>query len=114
MAKFCGNIGFVVTFERQPGVWVEEIREYRYYGDFIKVIQKWENGVGINDNLNISNTLSIIMDSFFHKNLGHIRYVKWMGSAWKVKNVEVQPPRVILTLGGLYNGINENDSSEDF
>lgn len=114
MAKFCGMIGFVVPNESSPGVWTNTIQERKYYGDVLKNTKRWENGVSINDNLNISNRISILADSFCRHNLGCMRYLMFMGSAWKITDIEVHHPRLILTLGGLYNGTAKNEDSEDF
>lgn len=114
MAKFCGIIGFVVPKETAPGVYANIVYERKYYGDVIKNVRRWENGISVNDDLTISNTISILSDSFCHLNLGYMRYVIFMGSAWKITNVEAHFPRLTLTLGGLYNAIVETEVSEDF
>lgn len=112
MAKFCGMIGFVVTREESPGVWVECFEEHKYFGDVLKNVRKWENGVSINDNINISNTISIVGDAFAYQYLGRMRYVNYMGSSWKITNVEIQRPRLILSIGGLWNVHDEAEDSD--
>lgn len=104
MARFCGIIGFEIPKEVRPGVWSSDTQERKYYGDITRDTKKWENGSDVNDDLNISNLFSIVADSFFNENLGYMKYLKYMGSLWKIKSVEVRYPRIILTVGGLYNG----------
>lgn len=108
MAKFSGVVGFAMTKETSPGVWTEKIEKRSYKGDVIKNFIRWENGQQLNDNLNLNNSISIIADDFAFQHIGVIRYVKWMGSAWKVTGIDVQRPRLILTIGGVYNEPEEN------
>lgn len=103
MAKFFGVIGYGETVEIRPGVSdVDETRR-EYYGDVIRNIRRYETASQVNDNLNISNTFSIIADPFAYENFHAIRYIEYMGTKWKVSSVEVQYPRLILTVGGVYN-----------
>ena len=104
MAKFYGIIGYSVTEETSPGVWTESITERNYYGDVIRNTRRWQPGEGLNDNLTINNIISIVADPFAYQHFHAIRYVKWMGASWKIDNIEVQRPRLILTIGGVYNG----------
>lgn len=104
MAKYYGAIGYSETNETAPGIWEETITERNYYGDVIKTSSKFQSGENLNDNLTINNQFSIVSDPYAYQNFYKIRYVKWMGAAWKVTNVEVQSPRLILTIGGVYNG----------
>ena len=104
MAKFYGNIGFAETVETEPGVWVEEMTVRPYYGDLVRNTRRLENSGGVNDNVNISNDISIIADPYANHNFHSIRYIEFMGAKWKVSNIEFQYPRLILTIGGVYNG----------
>ena len=103
MAKFYGNIGFAESVETEPGVWVQEVTSRPYYGDLVRNFRKLENSGGVNDNVNISNEISIVSDPYANQNFHLIKYIEFMGTKWKVSNVEVQYPRLILTVGGLYN-----------
>ena len=96
-------IGYALTTETSPGVWTEKIIEKPYFGDVKKLVRKLERGEGLNDNVDISNIISIVSDPFAFQNIHAIRYATWMGSKWKVSSVEVAYPRLELTLGGLYN-----------
>ena len=104
MAKWCGKIGYAITKETEPGLWEPVIVERKYYGDLISNLWKRQNSGGINDDINISNSISIIADPFANQNLGSMAYVEYMGTKWKISDVEIQFPRLILTVGGLYNG----------
>ena len=105
MGKWYGKIGFAETMETEPGVWEDRITEHDYYGETIRNWSKqFQPSSGINDNITLSNSISILADPFATKNLGNMRYVAFMGSNWKIASVEVQYPRIILAIGGLYNG----------
>lgn len=101
--RFAGAIGFAVNQEVKPGVWKDIITERTYRGNVVKASGRVETGDQINDNLNISNNISIIADPFAHENLFAMRYVTWMNTKWKVTNVEIQSPRLVLSIGGVYN-----------
>lgn len=104
MPKFYGAIGFAEMSETVPGVWEEQILPHNYYGDVIRNSRRLQTGENLNDNINVSNEISIIADPYANQNFHSIRYVEWMGTKWKVTDVEVQYPRLILSLGGVYNG----------
>lgn len=103
MAKFCGKIGFIKTVETEPGIWEESlVEEKKYYGDITRSIFKYQNNGQVNDNINISNTISIISDPYANNNLQYMKYIVFNGAKWKISNIDIQPPRLILTLGDLY------------
>lgn len=104
MAKFFGEIGFAEYVETAPGVISEQITERSYYGDLLRNTRRLQAADQVNDNINVSNEISIIADPYANEHFYAMRYVKFMGAKWKVSNVEVQYPRLNLTLGGLYNG----------
>lgn len=104
MAKWFGAIGFAETVEISPGVWQEQITEANYYGDVMKDARNLQTADQLNDNVNIANKISIVADPFANLHFHNMRYVVYMGAKWKVSSVEVQRPRLILTIGGLYNG----------
>ena len=104
MPKFYGNIGYAISKETAPGVWVEDIVEHEYFGDVYRNTRKLQSGNQVNDSIDISNEISILSDPFANENFHSMRYVTYMGAKWKVSSVEVRYPRLILTVGGLYNG----------
>lgn len=104
MSKWYGKIGYAENVEKEPGDWREEIVERSYYGDLIKNTRLLQNSSGLNDNINIANQISIVADPYATNHIFAMRYIEFQGAKWKVSNVEVQYPRLILTVGGLYNG----------
>lgn len=103
MAKFYGSIGYVTTDETAPGVWGEVVNERSYYGDITKNTKRYQTTENLNDDITISNIISIVADPYAYDHFFAMKYVKWMGTAWKITNVEVQRPRLLLTIGGVYN-----------
>ena len=104
MAKWYGKVGFTETAETSPGVWEEEIVERSYYGDLIRNHKRLESGENLNDNITVQNEISIVSDPYAVQNFHCIRYVEFMGTKWRVTAVDVQYPRLALSLGGVYNG----------
>lgn len=103
MAKFCGVIGYAVTKETEPGIWEEQIVEVEYFGDVIRNKRRINAPGKVNDDISISNQISIIADPFANNNFHAMKYVVFMGAKWKVSEVTVEYPRLILAIGGLYN-----------
>lgn len=109
MAKFCGLIGFDTTYEEivdglSTGVWKSEIVERPYYGDVLRYSRKYSSSDKVNDDIEISNELSIVADPFVMTNFHNMKYVKWLGACWKITSIDIQYPRVTLQIGGVYNG----------
>lgn len=103
MAKFYGSIGYAETIETSPGVWKEQITKREYFGELVRNTRKLQSADQVNDNININNEVSIIADPYAISNFHSMRYAEFMGTKWKISNVEVKYPRLILTLGGVYN-----------
>ena len=103
MARFYGPVGYIV--EETANDITKEVPYERFYkGDLVSNNRRLEQGIGVNDDIKINNQISIVADPYALSHIFAMRYVKWMGSAWKITNVDVQTPRLILTLGGLYHG----------
>lgn len=104
MAKFYGKVGYGISKETAPGVWVDEIVERSYYGELVRNTRKMQMSDKVIDDINIANEISILADPFARDNFQYMRYVEFMGVKWKVTTIDVQFPRLILSIGGLYNG----------
>ena len=104
MAKFHGKIGYVRTEETAPGVYEEVVTEYDSYGDVLRDSMQWQKSENLNDNLTISNRFTLVGDWFSYENFTRMRYITYMGAKWKITNVELQRPRLIISAGGVYNG----------
>ena len=104
MAKWYVKIGYAETVEIERGIHEEQITEREYYGELLRNTRRLESSSSINDNINVANEISIVADPFAYDNFHNIRYVEFMNAKWKVTSVEVQRPRLILAVGGEYNG----------
>jgi len=103
--KFYGGIGYGESVETSPGVWKDVIVEHNYYGDVLKNARGLqESGEKLNNDLTVSNSISIVADAYANEHFFAIRYIKWAGALWTVSDVEVKSPRLILRLGKVYNG----------
>lgn len=103
MAKYYGKIGYRVAYEKKPGVWSNNIIEREYYGDVTRCSRRLQTADKVNDNVTISNEIRIVADPFAYDNFHSMLYAEFMGSKWKISNVEVSYPRLILSLGEVYN-----------
>jgi len=102
--RFFGKVGYISQIESAPGVWTEQITERPYYGDVTRNYRRLEGSDQINQNLITSNEISILADAYAYDNFFNIKYIWWMGTRWIVSTVEVNRPRLKLTLGSIYNG----------
>lgn len=113
MARWYGEIGYAETVETSPGVWEEQVVPYPYIGDMNNLSRALRNSGGINDNVEIGMELSIVSDPYALHHFSNMRYAEYMGTKWKIRNVSVQYPRLVLSLGEEYvNGKDETDTSD--
>ena len=110
MAKFFGEIGYLETKETKPGIWKKQITEKKYAGEVNRISKRWSNMQKVNGDINVSSEISIIADPFLLGNFHTIRYVKLFGTPWTVESIDIQYPRLVLTLGGVYNGETDGDN----
>lgn len=104
MAKFSGKVGYGQSTKTGPGVWEDVITERTYFGDVVRNNRLLQQGEQLADDLKANVSISIVADAYGSEHFFAIRYVEWAGVLWKVSNVEVQTPRLILQLGEVYNG----------
>jgi len=106
MTKFYGNIGFVGTVDNGHGVYLSVDEERFYTGDLVRNIKRWQSSSdNVNDDLTLSNEISIVADDFINANSQMIKYVTINGSSvkWKVNTIMMEYPRIRLQIGGVYN-----------
>lgn len=104
MARYFGKVGYGTSVETKPGIWEDVIVEKTYSGDVFRNIRQLREGEHVNGDLSVNNSISIVADAYANANFMNIRYVEWVGTLWTVSDVEVRRPRLLLTLGGVYNG----------
>lgn len=104
MAKFYGKIGYGESVESAPGVHTDQVVEYPYFGDVLRNTRTLREGESLNNDLSVNNSISIVADAYANEHFFAIRYVEWAGTLWIVSEVEVQSPRLLLRLGGVYHG----------
>jgi hypothetical protein len=104
MAKFSGAIGYALPVEESPGVWLDTVVEKSYRGDVTVNQYQIQSGDQLNDNINIDNSISIIADAYAYDNIGVMKYVVWRNTAWKIQSFSINRPRIVIKIGGVYNG----------
>jgi hypothetical protein len=106
--RFHGTVGYATSVETSPGVWQDNITEKIVYGDVIRQARRLEAPPMVpptaNSNISLENSFSILADSDLIENFTTLRYVQWEGDYWRITNVEVRRPRLILTIGGIWDG----------
>lgn len=104
MAKFYGAIGYALQEESKPGVWRDTVVEKNYRGDVILDQRRFQSTDQVNDDINIDNSISIIADAYAYENIGFMKYVVWNKVPWKIQSFVINRPRIVLQIGGVYNG----------
>lgn len=104
MARFYGKVGFGQAVDRGNGVHSYDVEYRMYFGDVVRNNRSTENDQKVNSDFRVSNSISIVSDPYANEHFFAIRYVEWAGTLWEVTDVEVQSPRLLLRLGGVYNG----------
>jgi hypothetical protein len=104
MTRYSGKVGYGASVETAPGVYEDQITEFTYYGDVVRNSVQAREGESVNNDLSVTNSISIVADEYANANFMNIRYVVWAGVHWTVPEIQVQHPRLILRLGGVYNG----------
>lgn len=103
MGRFSGEIGFGNTVEVEPGVWNDVVEEKHYFGDV--VLNNFTfTGDGVNDDPDQNSSISIVGTAYAIANIRRMRYLRWKGQLWIIDSIEIKSPRLILRLGGVYNG----------
>ena len=102
--KFYGKVGYQIETEVADSVWEPTMVEKPYYGDVLRNASRRESSDTINDKINVNNRISIVATPFAFENFQNMKYVEWLKQLWNIKSAELQPPRIILEVGGVYNG----------
>ena len=104
MARFSGKIGYVEHEETSPSVYTDVVTERQYYGDLTRQFDKWGSGDGVNDNITFGQKISVVADPYLYDNAHNMRYVIFRGIKWKIRDFEINRPRVIISIGEEYHG----------
>lgn len=101
--RFYGEVGYAPTTVKD-GVATASIVKRNYYGNVLDMATRWQSTENLNDDIKVSHRISILADPYAIENFPYIRYVEWLGTKWEVLSVQPAYPRLILSLGGVYNG----------
>lgn len=102
--RFYGEVGYIRTDPDETGVFTPTPVKRNYYGDILELSSRWQSTENLNDDLTVGHRISILADPYAINNFPYIKYVEWLGTRWSVSSVKVEYPRLILSLGGVYNG----------
>ena len=103
--KFYGKLGYVATVEVTAGRYEEQvIKEQSGVGDVLVLSRRLQSTDQQNDDLELGNEISVLIDPFAAEHFHELRYVLWQGVRWRATKVTVEWPRLRISLGGVYNG----------
>ena len=101
--RYYGKIGYFDTVETKPGLFEQELIFRTYKGDVLRNTKRNQLGSKVNDDITINNSISIVADPYARDHFFQIKYAEWQGALWEVTSVDVQFPRLVLELGGVYH-----------
>lgn len=101
--RYHGRVGYFETVETKPGLFEEKLTFREYYGDVLRNSKRDSSASNINITITVSNQISIVADPYAREHFFQIRCIEWQGTLWSVTDVEVQYPRLILSLGEVYH-----------
>lgn len=103
--KFHGKVGFYEG-EDETGlsIYTPTIVERDYFGDVLKNTRRFQQTEYQNDDLVVTNRISILSDLYAMTHWSSIRYILLDGVKLKVTSVDIFYPRLILEIGGVWNG----------
>lgn len=104
MTKYAGLVGYVVQEQTAPSVWTPVETPKRMKGDIIRQSASTQNDDKVNSDITLNHRVSLIGDAYAFSSYFNIRWIEIDGHKWEVTNVEVQRPRIIVSLGGPWNG----------
>ena len=103
MAKFAGLVGYVTQEETVPGVWSPVENPKMMRGDIIRQSSSSQNDDKVNSDVSLNHRVSLVGDAYAFGNYYNIKWIDIDGRKWEVDSVEIQRPRIIVSLGGPYN-----------
>lgn len=104
MDRFYGAVGYITTVETRPGIYTPTTVERNYYGNVNRKNYRWESSNHMNDDTTMSMEIAIMADEYAYQHCSELKYVEYMGAKWKVNTITPDRPRLVLTIGGEYNG----------
>lgn len=104
MAKYAGLVGYGAQVETSPGIWEFEEKDIFMTGDVIRQVASIRYESKVSPDISISHRISLVADKYALDNYYNIKWAEMDGQKWTVTGVEVQRPRIIVSLGGLWNG----------
>ena len=106
--KFYGVVGYCESVEGtgdHEGIFEDTVTERNYYGDVVQDSKRWDSrDSSALDSLNASASINVLADAYMIEHLAYMKYVCWMGTRWKIISFKPGRPRIMLNLGGVYNG----------
>lgn len=100
--KWFGEIGYFEETENVDGVTTNTFQTQQYYGDIIKNYKTNTDAGTVNEDFDVNNRISVVADPYLIGHFHRIAWITFMDVKFKVHSVELQYPRLIVSLGGVY------------
>lgn len=104
MSKFAGLVGYATQEETVPGVWSPVEKTVMMKGDVIRQSSSVQNDDKVNSDIALNHRVSLMGDSYAFDNYYNLKWIQLHGRKVEVSSVELQRPRLIVSVGGVYNG----------
>lgn len=104
MARFAGLVGYVTQEETSPGIWSSVEKSVMMKGELIRQSSNNRDAGKVNSDITLNHRVSLMGDSYSFDNYYNIKWVMVDKVKWEVSSIEIQRPRLILAIGGLWNG----------
>lgn len=100
--KWFGEIGYFVESNNVDGIVTDSFITQQYYGDIIKDYKTNTSENAVNEDFELSNRISVVADPYLISHFHKIAWISFMETKFKVRSVELQYPRLIVSLGGVF------------
>ena len=107
--RWHGKIGYAIT-EEHDGIWSDSVVEREYKGDLNKNAVQLQKSDSVNNDFMVKNQISIVADPFAFENFQYMKYIEIMKVMWEISSVEIQYPRLLISVGGVWNGEQQSNS----
>ena len=105
--RFHGYLGYEGPSVEDPpdsGIYKASVVERVHTGVIVKHRRNQDNATSINGVMSVNNDISIVGDPYALEHLHNLKYIRWNNVCWTVTSVETDTPRIIVSIGEVYNG----------
>jgi hypothetical protein len=102
--KYSGKFGLGSTVETVAGVWEDVITEVDYIGDVVQSTEAFSLEGSVLPQYRTTTSVSVLSGGVDKEDYTDLRYVTYAGQRWTIASVVVEPPRLVIYIGEVYDG----------